>query len=333
MLTPEEFHGGDRGHLNASLMGLENMFDKLALQFDIIDSQADFERYPLLILPDNIPVDERLKKKLDSYLESGGRMIITFESGFAEDGERYMLCKETGIEALRAPLRTSEGGLARGIITNSNDYAEYIMPGEVIGKRLPKTEHVMYAKGVEVARTAGDVQVMARFVPPYFYRSFEHFSSHRQAPSTHRLSDPAIIRRGNVIYFASPVFAIYNARAPRWCLEMMNDAVMELLGKKMVVHDGPSTLFASLNVQEEKKRYILHLLHYIPEKIAEDLHTVEDVIPISDLHIKLNLDKEAESAVLVPEGKPLDIRAGDGSVEFTLPRLEGYQAVEIRFRD
>ena len=136
VLTPEEFHGGDRGHLNASLMGLENMFDKLALQFDIIDSQADFERYPLLILPDNIPVDERLKKKLDSYLESGGRMIITFESGFAEDGERYMLCKETGIEALRAPLRTSEGGLARGIITNSNDYAEYIMPGEVIGKRL-----------------------------------------------------------------------------------------------------------------------------------------------------------------------------------------------------
>lgn len=333
VLTPEEFHGGDRGHLNASLMGLENMFDKLALQFDIIDSQADFERYPLLILPDNIPVDERLKKKLDSYLESGGRMIITFESGFAEDGERYMLCKETGIEALRAPLRTSEGGLARGIITNSNDYAEYIMPGEAIGKRLPKTEHVMYAKGVEVARTAGDVQVMARFVPPYFYRSFEHFSSHRQAPSTHKLSDPAIIRRGNVIYFASPVFAIYNARAPRWCLEMMNDAVMELLGKKMVVHDGPSTLFASLNVQEEKKRYILHLLHYIPEKIAEDLHTVEDVIPLSDLHIKLNLDKEAESAVLVPEGKPLDIRAGDGNVEFTLPRLEGYQAVEIRFRD
>ena len=124
-----------------------------------------------------------------------------------------------------------------------------------------------------------------------------------------------------------------NARAPRWCLEIMNDAVMELLGKKMVVHDGPSTLFASLNVQEEKKRYILHLLHYIPEKIAEDLHTVEDVIPLSDLHIKLNLDKEAESAVLVPEGKPLDIKAGDGSVEFTLPRLEGYQAVEIRFRD
>ena len=159
---------------------------------------------------------------------------------------------EKYLKAMKPLIAGWEADFGKEMMTKGKAWLNMTWSGDAVWA-IEEAEGVGIHLDYEVARTAGDVQVMARFVPPYFYRSFEHFSSHRQAPSTHRLSDPAIIRRGNVIYFASPVFAIYNARAPRWCLEMMNDAVMELLGKKMVVHDGPSTLFASLFVRVIKE--------------------------------------------------------------------------------
>ncbi len=331
VLTPEEYYGGDRGNLNSSLIGLENMFDKLALQFDILDSESDFGNYPLLVLPDNIPVDEKLHKKLNAYQAQGGKLLVTFESGFSLDKSEYCLTEETGIAKLKEPLKTEDGRLARGIIVNGNDYAEYILPGDKIGKCLPNVEHVMYAKGVEIEETDADTVVLNRFVPPYFYRNFEHFSSHRQAPSTHKPGAPAILQKGNVIYFASPVFAIYNARAPKWCLEMVRDAVELLLGDTVVEHDGPSTAFLSVNKQEEKQRYVLHILHYIPEKIAEDLHTVEDVVPLYDLRVRLRLPGKATGVSLVPEKTELSFTETEKGIEFVVPKVEGYSVVEIRY--
>ena len=312
-------------------MGLENMFDQLGYQFDILDSQGDFSRYPLLILPDDIVVNEVLHKKLKEYLDQGGKMIATYESGL-DESKTAMVLKETGVTLLPNPNRTLDGELARGKITKSNDYVDYIIPNEKIGIGLPMTEHVMYAKGTEVSAVE-EAEELMKFTKPYFDRNFKHFCSHRQTPSSGQTGTDAVVQLGQVIYFASPVFQIYNARAPKWCKVMVKDAVDRLLPEKCLKYTGPSTLFAALNEQKEAHRKVLHLLHYIPQKISQDIHTLEDVIPIYHIPVEILENRKVIAVRNVPEGKDLEFVQKDNRVSFRADEVNGYRVIEILYEE
>lgn len=332
VLTPEEFTGGSRGNLSDSLVGVENLLDKLAVQFDIIDSEQDFTRYPLLLLPDVIPVNETLHRKLQEYLAGGGRVIASYLSGLDETGENVIFT-EMGI-SLTEQTRDREGRLVRGRLTNQNEYIDYLLPEGELGRDLPHTEHVMYAKGTEI-QAAGEGEVLSWFVKPYFDRSYEHYCSHRQTPSSGEKGNPGAVRNGNIIYLASPVFLIYQDRAPRWCRTLIRNCLDILLPDRWVSHNGPSTTFVALNHQEAENRSVLHILHTIPEKICNKLQTVEDVIPLYDLEVKVKWlwkkEQEAEigAVTLVPQMEKLPFICRDSYVEFKVPKIEGHQIVEI----
>ena len=50
----------------------------------------------------------------------------------------------------------------------------------------------------------------------------------------------------------------------------------------------------------------MHLLHYIPLKNAEEIYTIEDVIPLCGLEVSVaTVGKKATSVRLVPEGENL----------------------------
>jgi hypothetical protein len=52
VFTPEEF---SEGRHNAAIAGATRILQEAAQQFDILDTQSEFERYRVLVLPDNIP--------------------------------------------------------------------------------------------------------------------------------------------------------------------------------------------------------------------------------------------------------------------------------------
>lgn len=89
-----------------------------------------------------------------------------------------------------------------------------------------------------------------------------------------------IVRSGNVIYFSSPMFTLYDKVAPLWCKRLLLNALDLLLPDPLLRHNGPSTLLAALNVQQAHNRYVLHLLHYIPERRGTSFDTLEDIIPL-----------------------------------------------------
>ena len=68
VLTPEEYFGASSTCLPDSLQGVVRILQESAYQFDVIDSYSEFEKYRLLILPDEIPVDQRLADKLETYI-------------------------------------------------------------------------------------------------------------------------------------------------------------------------------------------------------------------------------------------------------------------------
>jgi hypothetical protein len=314
VLTPEEFQGtSHHGGLPEAGMGAVRMLQELRHQFDVLDSQSDLAAYRLLILPDEVPVAGKLGEKIDAFLAGGGKVLATYKSGLAPAGDAFAL-KALGVKLLgEAPFSP-----------------DFIVPTDKIGSSLPRTEHVMYLRGLEIAPRGG-AKVLAHAKVPYFERTWRHFCSHRHTPSAGKVGYPAVVRTSRSVYFAHPVFAQYAANAPRWCKVLVADAIDLLLGEPLVRVAGPTTLQAALNEQAKDKRWVLHLLHYIPERRGREFDIIEDVIPLLDLACSIRADRDIAEVRTAPQGQPLPFASKAGRVEFTLPRLDGHQMIELRW--
>ena len=326
LFTTEEFTDE---RVPEATAGAVQMLQEAAYQFEVLDTASDFSKYPLLILPDGITVDSEFALRLDDYVAKGGKLIATGRSGLDPAGTAFVA--NLGIELAEKPILAADGLPVGGRDVGGNfKYVDYILPTKSIGKGLPPTEHAMYIKAVEINAKPG-AQVLAQVVASYFDRTWRHFCSHRQTPSSGRVTQPAVVKWRNTIYFAHPIFTIYNQNAPYWCKALMLDAVKLLLGEPILQHDGPSTVLATVNEQTNKQRLVVHLLHYIPERRSREIDIIEDVIPLHELSVSLNIDRPVKTITLVPELKTLPFRRENGRLNFVVPKLSGHQMVEVAF--
>ncbi|HWQ54188.1 MAG TPA: hypothetical protein VN442_10925, partial [Bryobacteraceae bacterium] len=88
---------------------------------------------------------------------------------------------------------------------------------------------------------------------------------------------------------------------------------------------------AAINDQPRENRWVLHLLHYIPERRGQDFDIIEDVIPIHDVKVSLRTPKTVRDVSLAPQGTALKFTTANGRTDFVLPKLEGHQMVAVRF--
>ena len=72
------------------------------------------------------------------------------------------------------------------------------------------------------------------------------------------------------------IAAYYDAVAPRWEKQMVLNALALLLPEPLARHNGPSTLQVAVNEQAAEKCWVVHLLHYIPERRSQTIDIVED---------------------------------------------------------
>lgn len=272
VFNPEEFYpASSNDHsISPSLIGTVRMLTELAYQFDIVDTDADLSHYKLVILPDCIYGNEKLDKKIREYVGQGGKVLYSYRS----------------LDAAQPAEEPDMFGIARK--KESPYYREFVMPNQAIGKRLAQEEFVMYVRGldVEMDSSCGGTVLMDK-IKPYFDRGGDKFCSHQHAPSSGEKGSPEAIGSKQFVYFSHPVFAAYRKNAAIWCKEMVKDAIDLLLPQRLIEHSGPSTLVCTVNSQKEENRLVLHLLHYITEKRSEDLFTIEDSIPLSDLEISV----------------------------------------------
>lgn len=328
VFTPEEWQGARSGSLPGAIKGVTRMLEEGAQQFDIVDSQSDLADYRVVILPDEIPISAALASKLDTYVENGGGLIATFESGLDPEKNSFALTC-LGVDKVSEGPRDQDGTLVRNQHYPRGDYLNYLLPNGPVGVGLPSTEHAMYMRGMDV-RAGDDAEILAPLVSAYFDRTWEHFCSHRQTPSSGELGAPGIVRNGNAIYFANPIFSQYHQNAPLWCKTLFLNALELLLPEPLVRHAGPSTLFTTLNAQQTENRWVLHLLHYIPERRGVDFDVIEDVIPLYTVDVSVRVPRAVTGVLTAPDGTSIDFSENDGRVAFTVPEINGHQMITLQ---
>jgi hypothetical protein len=313
VMATGDFATGSFKELPPALLGATRMLQELGHQFDLVDEQTDLSGYRLLVMPDEATLSPAGVEAIEAFLADAGAVLASYRSGLGLDGG----------ETLRALPVTPVG--------DAPFSPDFVIPKPTLTDDLPRTEHVMYLRGMEVT-AAENAAILAETAVPYFNRTWEHFCSHRHTPSRGETAYPAVVRKGSVIYFAHPLFSQYAENAPRWCKQMLAGAIKTLLPAPAVrLGNAPSTLITTLNDQPEEKRLVLHLLHYVPERRGRAFDTVEDVIPLHNIEVSLRADLPLKGAKLVPRGGELESRTDNGRLTFTVPVVEGWQMVELSY--
>ncbi len=304
-----EFNDSDRGALHVLEQG--------KYQFQYLDAACDLSPYALLILADEAHLDQDLAARVRAYLARGGRLLLTGTSGLDSTKGDFHLAAEMGVRYL-GPAPFSPDYLVLGPEL-----------GAAPGLASEPMNQVCEQPGTQVACLAG-ARVLARSGQPYFNRTWEHFCSHQYTPMAGVSDDPLIVEnaQGSIIYCARPLFREYALSARLVHKQVLDACIRRLLPRtRLGTNNLPSTAVATVRAQGAD--LIVHLLHYVPQRRGKNLDVVEDVFPLYGTSLAVCSELRPSAVNLVPEGRPLEWTYTDGYVSFGIPRIDGYQIVQI----
>ncbi len=333
LLTPEAFYGtGTHQGLTKDIEGAVHIFQELNHQFDIVDTEADFSRYKLLVLVENIPVDEALAAKINAFIAGGGKVLANDKAGLKPDKSGFAIDLGVGYEGedeWDVPFVKPAPDFGCGL--RNTEYACYTDRGKNQQPQDVKAEDLAHdVRGRRVTANAG-AQVLAEMIAPYFNRTWQHYCSHQHAPSTGESYAPAVVMTASTGYISHPLFSLYGFNAPQWVRQVVEGLVDRLLPKPLVrVEGAPRSLVATVTRQKSEGRTMIHLLNYIGRRNNHTCDIIEDIIPLHDVRVTLQSEAAVKSVRCVPEGIEIPFTQKGTEVSFTLPQIGGYQIMEVQ---
>lgn len=303
--------GSGTGTINVTDQGVLYALEQLKYQFQFIDTGVDLANYALLILPDAIPVDAELAARLAAYVAAGGKLLITGRSAIDPATGDFVLADLMGVH-----------------LAGDAPYApDYLALAPELSTGIEPMPHSCELRGVAITAASG-AEILAYSGAPYFNRTWEHFCSHRTTPFAEATASPVIVQHGNVITIARPLFTEYAEFSKRVHKQLIHNCIQRLLPRPRIgAHNLPST--AVVTVRQQANDLIVHLLHYVPQRRGRTLDVIEDVLPLTDVRLQVAAAQRPSAVRLVPEMREVAWQWHDGYVELEVPRVEGYQIVQL----
>ena len=308
--TMEMFHGGHEG----AILGAGKMLMEAQIPHTVIDETMSFDGYKFIILPDKGRLDPGVRDKLNRFMEKGGKLLLSGESGVEKDAWNFAL---------------DMGLICEG---KSPWDVEYVKVRDCIAKGLVTSPFLLYQSGV-AAKPDGTGEILADTIAPMFNRTWAHFSSHRNTPPGEMIATPSAIQKYNLIYIAQPIFSMYNTDGMKLHRDYVMNCIERLYPRReqLLSVDGlQSCGRASVTHQEAENRDIIHLLYATPVKRG-CVEVIEDIVTTGKISVRYRCDKEPKSVKLVPENKSLKTTYADGFVEFTVPSVTMAQLVCVEY--
>lgn len=276
--------------------------------FDVIDADADFGIYRLIVLPDRVRIAPALKDKLDSYLAGGGKLLLTAESGLAANGAGFAL------------------PVGADLLGPSPFNPIFIAPRDDLRPDWISEPFMIFAPSMRIRATEG--LSLGSVYEPYFNRTPHHFNGHINAAATSAPSGyDCGVRHGNVTYLAQPVFSLYRELGGVAIKRYVLAALADLLGTPTMAVEGlPAAGTATLRHLPDG-RHVAHLLYATPtlkgQTVLGPLEVIEDLPAIGP--ITLTLPRGTIHARLEPQG--IDLPITDGKT--TIGRFACHQMIAL----
>lgn len=259
--------------------------------------------YRVIIVPEQEYLAATTKQRLRSFVESGGKLIITHS-------------------AWNAPADPDMLAMA-GVCFDGKRELNY----GYVDLQQPLLLREQFAKVTPLPAT----QTLHRYVPPMCGGQGSKKFGHGYAPPTAASNEPVVTSRrlgkGEVIYIAHPFFKAYHDH------QNPTQARMLLALLDRVLPDPVATIATPAQVELCTMRkgddLIVHLVnHSGRERLGNYWYPVTEYIPeIRD--IALTIRGSVQQAKLAPSGESLTITHKNGRATMTVPSLHVMQTVHI----
>jgi hypothetical protein len=297
--------------------GLGKLLIESRVQFDVVEPDAAWERYGLVVLPDNMSVSAAMASRLREYLSQGKRVMAIHESGLIEGAGKSWLEAYGLTFAGMSPFKPA-----------------YLVPEAGFTGDIPTYEYALY-EGASQWRAAQPAKVLARLGEPLFQRSPAHFTSHAQTPFDHLTDYAAVALSGHVALFGFPLGVSYFKQGYWIYREAFHRVLRRLVPVPLVESDAPLSSEITVTRQAarrnigRKERTLVHIVNFSPlRRTPPHPEFYEDPIPLTNISVRLNLPLENVAASAVIAGKRLEARrSARGGMEVTVPRVDIHEIV------
>ena len=307
--------GGDRPQRKEravqALKAATRVLCELKVQFDNAGTSSDWEKYRVLVLPDEVEVDGELAERLQVHLDRGGAIISTGCSGLDEAGERFAL-DAWGVEY-------------EGEDTFDPAYIEF---GDGLAAGMPDMPVTLYERGTVVAARPG-TEVLATITAPYYNDSWDGRHGFRYTPPDATTGRPAVTVNERVAHASHPLFRTYYGSGSLPLRQIVANLLDRFLPEPLIRAPGAPS-FSRVTVTSQPGRRIVYVLAYLPEARGAGVNMIEEPLDLNDFTFSLRLDDRTPRRVyLAPEEEELDFSVEGDYVEVRIPRVRGWAAVVL----
>lgn len=186
-------------------------------------------------------------------------------------------------------------------------------------------DHVLYEAG---ERVAGEGDVLAKIVEPYFERTYDRFCSHRQTPPGLETNGEAgILRCKGGIYISFPVFRLYSEYAYTIYRDILEKCLQELIDTPYIKTDLPA--ITELTLRSNDIGYILHMLNYVITRKAKAMDTIEEKFTVCDRQLWVNTGKRPKRILKIPQKTEISFEFDGGYSCIGIEKEAGYTGYTI----
>ena len=151
------------------------------------------------------------------------------------------------------------------------------------------------------------------------------------APTTPEDRFPAAVINGNIAYIGWDIFTAYANHGHLYFKELFTHLLKKMMGDDITVFaDMPDRAVLTYTRQENEKRNILHLLFAHTTVRGKNTEVIEDTVPLFNVRCSVKCDSKPSKISLVPSGEELNFEYAKGRAEFTVPKVDIHQMVEIK---
>jgi hypothetical protein len=293
---------------NDSDEGAAKMLLELHHQFDIVEAEADWSRYKVLVIADRGSPTPELAARLRGFVVNGGGLLLTHEALLDCQTKQFALAAEMGVTYLQ-PLEYNPSFFR-------------LRPNFRHGVR--DFEWVLMGAG---SNTEPGIQtdVLADVYASYFNRTPEHFTSHFYSPHTDPTGAPAVTWHGNIAYFYGALFQAYQKEGDSIYRRVVGNMLDLLLPRRLLTTNAPSS--TEVTVTRQGDRHIVHLVNYQPNRRGGHVEVIEEVVPMRDVKVGLRLSNAPTAVYTAPDRKPLQADYYEGVATVTVPEVREHGMV------
>ena len=278
----------------------------------VVNNLKDWSDLELIIIPSKPNLSAKNVETLNQFVADGGKLLVLGEGALKRDKSGFAL---------------DVGGTYLGKASYDVDYT---VVSEALSKNVVRSPFLNYMPAIKIKPDA-NVKLLASIREPYFSRTKAHYTSHQNTPyNLQPATHPAIYRYGNTIVVAHPLDKMYLKYGAQIHRELFKNTLDALLTTPMVRANLPSSGRVNLLHFPEKNRYVAHLLYAVPVQrgVAQ---VIDDLVPIYDTTVKINLKENIKKAYLMPGNIELNTTKSNDKMSVIIPKFTCHTALVLEY--